>query len=526
MERDLEQMTFRKKLGQCFAVGFPGTALSEEFKAFLKEYKVGNVILFRENITDLAQLDSLCSQIRQLIVENTGHEPFIMIDQEGGAIVRFSDDAVNVPGAMAIAATKNPANAFLAGQLTGRQLYSLGINFDLAPVMDINCNPDNPVIGIRSYGDKPDCVSEYAMEMARGLLSEGVLACAKHFPGHGDTGQDSHLSLPVVNKPFEELEKMELVPFRQAVKEKIPAVMTTHILFPALEEEKVPATMSKKILTGLLREKFGFEGLILSDCMEMGAIKKYYGTAPGTLAAFRAGVDLVLISHTPAAAAEAFELVEKEAAEDEELKERIRNAAGRVLFYKKKYEQKEEKTADTQEDRQQAYRLLKKTLVTVSQPFGKIPQPGEKPFFAGCYAYRITLAANVEDRKLSFPDWMAEKLGGSSCLFSPDPDENEIAEIAQKAAGHSSIVVGTYNAHLKRGQKALVERLAKSGVPVVVFALRNPYDLKDLPENVTAIAAWEYSVRSFRAIAEVLRGEWTPEGSMPVAWETGRKKDA
>ncbi len=520
MEKTVEQMSLKEKIGQCFSVGFPGTGLTEEFCRFLKEFQVGNIILFGENIESGEQLSGLCGSLRQQVKENTGIAPFIMIDQEGGAIVRLSDDLVNVPGAMATAASRDPENAYLAGQLTGRQLKRLGINFDLAPVMDINCNQDNPVIGIRSYGDGPGQVGAYAMKMAKGLMSEKVLACAKHFPGHGDTAQDSHLSLPVVDKPVEELEAMELRPFREGVEAGIPAIMSTHILFPALETEKIPATMSEKILTGLLRKKYGFQGMILSDCMEMGAIKQYFGTANGVVKALGAGVDIVLISHTPSVARESIEAVEKAVQEGSLPEAVIDESVKRILAFKEAYAEKEVSARElvSEQDRQEAYRLLKETITPVAMPQGKIPEAGEDPFFAGCYAYRITLAANVENKSLSFPQWMEGKLGGASCIFSPDPQEEEIREIAEKAKGHSSIVIGTYNGHLQKGQIRLIERLAKLDVPVIVFALRNPYDLKGLPANVTGIAMWEYSVRSFQAALELLKREWTPKGQLPIHW--------
>ncbi|NBJ91566.1 beta-N-acetylhexosaminidase [Parablautia muri] len=520
MEKTVEQMSLREKIGQCFSVGFPGTELTEEYSDFLKEFQVGNLILFGENIESGEQLSELCSTLRQQVLENTQIAPFIMIDQEGGAIVRLSDDLVNVPGAMATAASQNPENAYAAGQLTGRQLRRLGINFDLAPVMDINCNRNNPVIGIRSYGDEPGQVGTYAMKMAKGLISEKVLACAKHFPGHGDTAQDSHLSLPIVDKPMEQLEKTELRPFREAVDMGIPAVMSAHILFPALEPEKIPATMSEKILTGLLRKTYGFQGIILSDCMEMGAIKKYYGTANGVVKALGAGVNIVLISHTPSAAKEAIEAVEKAVGEGALLEEVIDASVKRILALKKVYAEKEDRDGRLvlEEDKQKAYRLLKETITPVTMPFGKTPKAGENPFFAGCYAYRITLAANMENKTLSFPEWMERKLGGTSCIFSPNPQEEEICRIVEKAKGHSSIVIGTYNGHLQKGQIKLIERLSKLDTPVTVFALRNPYDLKDLPQNVTAIVMWEYSVRSFQAALEILKGEWMPKGQMPIRW--------
>ncbi|GFI46148.1 hypothetical protein IMSAGC019_01461 [Lachnospiraceae bacterium] len=198
----------------------------------------------------------------------------------------------------------------------------------------------------------------------------------------------------------------------------------------------------------------------------------------------------------------------------------IDESVKRILAFKEAYAEKEVSAGElvSEQDRQEAYRLLKETITPVAMPLGKIPEAGEDPFFAGCYAYRITLAANVENKSLSFPQWMEGKLGGASCIFSPNPQEEEIREIAEKAKGHSSIVIGTYNGHLQKGQIRLIERLAKLEVPVIVFALRNPYDLKGLPANVTGIAMWEYSVRSFQAALELLKGEWTPKGQLPIHW--------
>ncbi|MFR2591222.1 MAG: glycoside hydrolase family 3 protein [Ruthenibacterium lactatiformans] len=291
-------MDLREQIGQRLVTGFPGTELTEDFRRMVREYKISNVILFRENITDCAQLKQLCGEIQALVRRETGHGAFITADQEGGLVTRLPGDAVNVPGAMAIAATGDPENAYRAGLLTGRELRALGVNFDLAPSVDVNSNPENPVIGARSYGDTPQEVSRYANRMIRGLLDGGVLCSAKHFPGHGDTDTDSHLALPCVDKSMEELERTELLPFREAVRAGVPAVMTTHILFPQLEPEHLPATMSRRIMTGLLREQMGFDGLIVSDCMEMRAIKDHFGTVNGVVAAMAAGVDLVFISTT------------------------------------------------------------------------------------------------------------------------------------------------------------------------------------------------------------------------------------
>lgn len=254
--------------------------------------------MFKHNIISASQLRDLCNKLQQLALESTGYPAFITIDQEGGMVTRLAEDSVNIPGAMAIAATNNVMNAYEAGKITGEQLKTLGVNFNLAPDVDINSNMDNPVIGVRSYGDDPKKVAEYSVAMVKGLLDGGVLASAKHFPGHGDTNVDSHLGLPQVNKTLSQLQECELVSFQAVIDAGIPAITTSHIIFPELEPEHIPATMSRNIITGLLKDKMGFQGLVVSDCMEMSAIQKYYGTIEGVKAAVKAGVDLIFLSHT------------------------------------------------------------------------------------------------------------------------------------------------------------------------------------------------------------------------------------
>ena len=231
-------------LGQRLAFGFEGTCIPENFAALVREYKIGNVILFRRNIENNDQLRRLCGELQSLIIAETGHPAFITIDQEGGMVTRLAPDAVNVPGNMAIAATGRIGDAYTAASITAR-------------------------------------VAALAREAVRGYADAGVLCCGKHFPGHGDTAVDSHLGLPCIDKPLAELEETELLPFRAAIESGIPAIMSSHILFPQIEKENVPATMSATIMRGILRGRLGFNGLTLSDCMVMDAIRKHYGTAHG-----------------------------------------------------------------------------------------------------------------------------------------------------------------------------------------------------------------------------------------------------
>lgn len=512
-------MTLREMIGQKLVVGFPGPELDEEFIQLVKEYKTGNIILFRHNIESEEQLAALCAQLRQLIRTETGAEPFITIDQEGGVVTRLPDDTTNIPGAMAIAAAGGEENAYEMGYLTGCRLRALGVDFDLAPVMDINCNPDNPVIGVRSYGDDPEIVTRYATAMMKGLTEGGVYASLKHFPGHGDTAVDSHVGLPCIDKSLEELEQRELIPFRAGIAAGAPAVMSTHILFPQLEPGGVPATMSRAIMTDLLRGRLGFEGLVISDCMEMQAIATHYSTVNGVLAAMNAGVDLVFVSHTAALAKEAVLKAEEALAEGRMDLAQVEQSVKRILAHKARCAalRPVRGVPDTEECRAAVSGLRQKSVAAVQLPQGGLPPLGENPLFLGCPDYRSTLASSAASGDFTFAEEMRKLAGVGEALVTPkDPTEGEIAAITARAAGHSCLVLGTYNGHILKGQLRLARALAATGLPMILVALRNPYDLTNLPPHVAALAAWEYTPAMFRALWPVLCGNTPPQGRLPL----------
>ena len=202
------EMTLKQMLGQKLIFGFHGTTMSEEFKSLIREYKIGNVILFLRNVASADQLRRLLAEVQELILAETGYPALIVIDQEGGMVTRLPQDAVNVPGAMAVAATGDPENARIASEIIIRQLQGLGVNANMAPVLDVNNNPANPVIGVRSFGDDPNRVARFGVAPPAPYAGSGVLCCGKHFPGHGDTAVDSHLGLPRVDKTMEENTRM------------------------------------------------------------------------------------------------------------------------------------------------------------------------------------------------------------------------------------------------------------------------------------------------------------------------------
>ena len=295
-------MTDLERIGQRLVTGFPGTALTPELVQVVKEYKIGNIILFRENIASADQLRTLCADLQTLIRSETGHDAFIMIDQEGGAVTRLPESCINVPGSMALAATGDPETTYLAGKLTGEELRSLGVNFNLAPSVDVNCNPANPIIGVRSYGDTPATVAKYAAGMIRGLQDGGVLCLAKHFPGHGDTAEDSHTGLAYSYRTVEELAACELLPFEAAAEVGPHAVMVGHIVVPELTSD-LPATLCADAIALVPDAE---NTLIVTDSLAMGAITDSYTPGEAAVQALQAGCDVLLM---PDGLADAYDAV-------------------------------------------------------------------------------------------------------------------------------------------------------------------------------------------------------------------------
>ncbi|MBC7870688.1 MAG: beta-N-acetylhexosaminidase, partial [Chitinophagaceae bacterium] len=291
-------------IGNLFMFGFHGTTAPDYLLAWLHEGKVGGVILFARNVENPQQLAVLTAQLH-----NAASQPILIaIDQEGGTVARLRGDFLESPSAMALSNTDAAENAETAYGLLAAEMRHLGIIWDYAPVVDITYNRDNPTVGTRSFGTNPDRVGLYASHAVRGLQSERIAACAKHFPGLGNTTIDTHLALPTLDTPLEHLIATDLAPYRAVIDENIASIMTTHTKFLALDEEH-PATLSPVIVKRLLRDALQYEGVVTTDCMEMKAIADNYGAGESAVLAILAGIDIVLFSHTPTMQQQAFEAV-------------------------------------------------------------------------------------------------------------------------------------------------------------------------------------------------------------------------
>ncbi len=312
----------RRAAGRLCLVDFSGPAPSAALERLIADRHILGVVLFRKNIESPQQVARLTDALVAIAQEAGAPPPWVAIDHEGGAVTRFpptvgGDPPPNarhllprvtpVPSAMALGATGDPVLAQAAGRIAGRELRAMGINVDFAPVMDVNTNPSNPVVGTRAFGDSPGLVAAMGLAYVRGLQEAGVAATAKHFPGHGDTTVDSHLGLPRVDHDRARLEDVELAPFAAATRAGVAGIMTAHVVYPALDPSGVPATLSAPILRGILRERWGFGGLVFTDSMSMRAIADHYGMGDAAVAAVRAGCDVVLALGEEAAQQEIFD---------------------------------------------------------------------------------------------------------------------------------------------------------------------------------------------------------------------------
>lgn len=331
----IENMSLEEKVGQLFQVGFHSKKVDEKIKDLIKNYHVGGVIYFSRNVENLEQVELLSKNLQNLALNSAAGIPlFISVDQEGGSIRRIKD-LTYYPANAVFGAAGEEKLIKKAAAVTAKELKNIGINVNLAPVLDVNNNPNNTVIGERSFGSDPDLVAKMGAAYIEGLQSQGLIATAKHFPGHGDTRLDSHFDLPVIDHDKSRLEQIELYPFKKAIEVGVKSIMTTHIYFPAIEKEPgIPASLSKSVLSDLLRKELKFKGIIITDCMEMGAITNSFGTVEASLRAIKAGADIVLISHSYDQQKKAIEFLLKAAYNGEISDKRIDKSLQRIIKLK------------------------------------------------------------------------------------------------------------------------------------------------------------------------------------------------
>lgn len=295
MGTNLDLSDLNSGIGQVIMAGMPGPHLDDGTERLIQEYNIGGIILFSRNIQNPLQLAKLCQQLQDMALKCHGGPLFLAVDQEGGRVARLKEPFTLFEGNSALGKSDRPAEKALEfGQTTAKEMKIVGLNMNLAPVVDVQRGDLEKHLAGRSFGEDPATVALLGRTVIASLQENGVMAVAKHFPGLGRTSVDPHFQLPTIDIDLEEMEAINLPPFRAAVHEAVSGIMTSHAIYPAIDPEN-PATLSSRILTGLLRDQMGFEGLIVTDDLEMGAIAKQQGVAEGACKAFQAGADVLLV---------------------------------------------------------------------------------------------------------------------------------------------------------------------------------------------------------------------------------------
>ncbi len=320
-----------RQIAQLFIFGFGGPEPDVHISKFIQDFGIGGVILFSRNIQTPFQTAELVRNLQEV-----SEIPLLVgIDQEGGAVSRLPSPFTSFPGNHALGRSGSPDLSYAFGQATARELSAVGINLNFAPVLDVNTHPENPVIGTRAFGEEPELVAKLGCAVIRGLQEEGVIACGKHFPGHGDTSLDSHLALPCITHGKERLWNTELLPFQKAVQHDLESIMAAHVLYPEFDPD-LPGTLSPAIIQRLLREELGFNGVVFTDDLEMKAVEDGWGVENSCVLALKAGADALLVCQDPVKQEKSLHAVIRAVEEGEITVERIEEAAARVLDLKRR----------------------------------------------------------------------------------------------------------------------------------------------------------------------------------------------
>lgn len=488
---------------------FKGYTPPPEILDAVRRGEIGAFCLFAFNVISPAQLRELSLSLYVAAQEGGFPPPIIGIDQEGGQLIAVSEGATELPGNMALGATRSPELAEAAGRVLGRELLAMGVNMNFAPALDINNNPNNPAVGIRSFGDTPELVSELGQAMIRGMQAEGVIATAKHFPGHGDTSADSHFDVPIINHSLEHIRAVELVPFRAAIAAGVEAVMTGHIVISALDSR--PATLSRTLLTGILREEMGFRGLIVTDAMDMHAVARE-GTIPSIEAALNAGIDLVLLGHIP----DQLSLIPKtqhllnseSAARIQQVRQRLPRELPPL------------NVVNSAEHRQIA-QTIADHAITVVRDNGRLPlqlQPEDRVVVITSQTADLTPADTSSKVRVGLANAVSRRHPRTEAVEIPmNANDATIRAVLRLAEDANLVIVGTISADRDEGQAALVRALCERGQQPVVVALRTPYDCVAFPMVQTYLCAYSIRPVATEAVARVLFGEIEARGILPCA---------
>jgi len=505
----VRSMTLPQKVGQLLVPTVPGLSAADGGTVLVRRYHVGGVIYFGQNIRDAAQVAALSAGLQQAARGQPPHLPLLIgTDQEGGIVSRLAGVTTVFPGQMAAGATRDPALISAQDQATGAGMRVLGINLDYAPVADVNVDPANPVIGIRSFGSHPALVADLTAAAVAGFHQAGEATVAKHFPGHGDTDVDSHTGLPVIHHTLRQWWAIDAPPFQAAIRAGVDEIMIGHIEVPALDDSGQPASLSGKVVTGLLRDRLGYQGVVVTDSLQMAGVLQGHTPAQVAVQAVRAGCDQLLMPGDPGVA---YHAVLRAVRRGRISLAQLDASVARVVSLKV------------------ARGLLSEPAVSPSAVAGLENTPPQRDLSQQLANRSITVVANQsqppsgprgKDRLLPLRSKRVYVAGpaaaGLTAALQPDLAATG-GRIVTSPADAQVIVAAIQDAVSDPAQQQLVRGLVAAGTPVVVLATGLPYDLGLFAGMRAAVASYSDSVVSLSAAAAVLTGRLRPVGQLPVA---------
>ncbi|MEU9686931.1 glycoside hydrolase family 3 protein [Amycolatopsis japonica] len=542
-QRALRGLTLEQKVGQLFVTWVNGKSADEvnaKNKAdfgvdtpaqVIEKYHLGGVIYFnndsRDNFDDPVQVAKLSNGLQRAALRSGARIPLqIATDQEGGTVTRMGAPATELPNAMAISAGRDTKAAQDAARILGHELRAVGINQDFAPDADVNSNPANPVIGVRSFSGRPELASQFVEAQVRGFQNSGrrsetVSAAAKHFPGHGDAATDSHHELPRIDRSEASWRETDVPPFKAAIKAGIDSIMSAHIQFPSLDPSGEPATLSKPILTGKLREELGYRGVVVTDSLSMDAVREMHSDAEIPVLALKAGIDQLLM---PVNLELAINSVLDAVRKGELTERRIDESVLRVLKLKLNRG------------------ILTSPFVDPAKVMSKVGVPANLATAQGIADRSVTAIRNdggvlplkQQPAKTLVTGWgattttsLAAKLTAhgtqaTALQTGQTPTDAQIAQAAAAAENVDLVVVLTNNVGTYPLQGKLLQALADTGKPVVAVAAQIPYDAGYENPIKTWLATYGYITPSLEALAKVILGKVTPQGKLPVDVPAGK----
>ncbi|HVL99606.1 MAG TPA: glycoside hydrolase family 3 N-terminal domain-containing protein [Egibacteraceae bacterium] len=488
----------------------------------VRKYHLGGVIYFAwsGNTQDPAQIRGLSTSLQDVAGAQPSRVPLhVAIDQETGIVARMLEPATVFPGAMALGATRDADLAARVFAITARELDAVGVTMNFAPVLDVNTNPQNPVIGVRSFGEEPGLVGGLGTATMAALQAGGVSATIKHFPGHGDTDVDSHYGLPSVEYDRETLMNVHVAPFAQAINAGADAVMTAHMIVRAVDPD-LPATLSRRVLTGLLREELGFDGLIVTDALEMGALANFWDSAEIAVMALQAGADVLLM---PADMDLAYRGVLDAVRSGQISRRRIEESVMRILrakyargLFHNPYPEHPLDVVGSPAHQAVAVEAGERATTLVANDAGLLPLDAAEVASVLVTGWGAATTATLGSLVAAHgPEVTVRETGAN-------PRQETIAGVLAEAQRHDVVVVATMSAAFAPavGQRQLVEALHAADTPVVVIAVRNPYDIASFPQVDTYLATYSWRPVSLRGAVAVVFGAVAPTGRLPVTIPT------